>query len=338
MNKSDNINYEVEKNAEVVSQLNDLVSDTVDSTLMDPDDCWQPTDFLPDMTQPDALDQVKLLRERAEGIPDTIITSLVGNMITEEALPSYQTYFNMLEGVNEDGNLTSPKGWVRWTRAWTAEENRHGDLLNKYLYLSGRADMRQVEQTIHRLIYNGFDPRSEKDPYQAIIYTSFQERATKISHVNTGKLADKAGDTVLGKICKQIAGDEARHEKAYKSFMTRIFEIDPNGAMLAFEKMMRKQIVMPAVLMGNGGPNPTIFDQFSAVTQKIGVYTGWDYARIIDHLVKLWNVENVTGLNDVASKAQDYLSGLSARYLRLADRMKVPDEINLAWLSQIRST
>ncbi|MDN3687942.1 acyl-ACP desaturase [Cyclobacterium jeungdonense] len=331
MNKSENINYELEKNAEVISQLDDFVTKTVGTTLMDPDDCWQPTDFLPDMSQPDALDQVKLLRERAAGIPDTIITSLVGNMITEEALPSYQTYFNMLEGINDEGSLTSERGWVKWTKAWTAEENRHGDLLNKYLYLSGRADMRKVEQTIHRLIYNGFDPRSEKDPYQAIIYTSFQERATKISHVNTGKLADKAGDLVLGKICKQIAGDEARHEKAYKSFMTEIFQIDPNGAMLAFEKMMRKQIVMPAVLMGEGGKNPSLFDQFSAITQKVGIYTGWDYARIIDHLVKLWDVEKVTGLNDVAAKAQEYLAGLAARYSRLADRMKTPDEISLAW-------
>ncbi len=332
MNKSENINYELEKNAEVISQLDDFVTETVKTTLMDPDVCWQPTDFLPDMTQPDALDQVKLLRERAAEIPDTIITSLVGNMITEEALPSYQTYFNMLAGINEEGSLTSERGWVQWTKAWTAEENRHGDLLNKYLYLSGRADMRKVEQTIHRLIYNGFDPRSEKDPYQAIIYTSFQERATKISHVNTGKLADKAGDLVLGKICKQIAGDEARHEKAYKSFMTEIFEIDPSGAMLAFEKMMRKQIVMPAVLMGEGGNNPSIFDQFSAITQKVGIYTGWDYARIIDHLVKLWKVETVTGLTDVAAKAQEYLAGLSARYMRLADRMKTPDEISLAWI------
>ena len=334
MKKSENINYELEKNAEVISQLNDFVTETVGTTLMDPDDCWQPTDFLPDMTQPDALDQVKELRERAGVIPDTIITSLIGNMITEEALPSYQTYFNMLEGVNEDGSLLSDQGWVQWTKAWTAEENRHGDLLNKYLYLSGRADMRKVEQTIHRLIYNGFDPRSEKDPYQAIVYTSFQERATKISHMNTGKLADKAGDHVLGKICKQIAGDEARHEKAYKSFMTEIIKIDPSGAVLAFEKMMRKQIVMPAVLMAKGGSNPSLYDQFSAITQKVGIYTGWDYARIIDHLVKLWEIETVTGLNEAATKAQEYLSGLSSRYMRLADRMKTPDEISLAWIKK----
>ncbi len=332
MNNTDNINYELEKNAEVISQIDNYVARAVDNVLLDPDDCWQPTDFLPDMTKPTGLDEVKSLQERASGIPDTVITSLIGNMITEEALPSYQTYFNMLEGVNEEGNLLSKSGWVRWSKAWTAEENRHGDLLNKYLYLSGRADMRQVEQTIHRLIYNGFDPRSEKDPYQAIIYTSFQERATKISHVNTGKLADKAGDDVLSRICKTIAGDEARHEKAYKSFMSEIFKIDPNGAMLAFEKMMRKQIVMPAVLMGEGSSNPSLYNQFSAITQKIGVYTGWDYARIIDHLVKLWNIETTTGLDDVAAKAQDYLAGLAQRYMRLADRMKTPDEISLAWL------
>jgi acyl-[acyl-carrier-protein] desaturase len=35
---------------------------------------------------------------------------------------------------------------------WTAEENRHGDLMNKYLWLTGRVDMRAVETTIQNLI------------------------------------------------------------------------------------------------------------------------------------------------------------------------------------------
>ena len=30
----------------------------------------------------------------------------------------------------------------RWTRQWTSEENRHGDLMNKYCYLSGKVNMR----------------------------------------------------------------------------------------------------------------------------------------------------------------------------------------------------
>ncbi|MDN3205036.1 acyl-ACP desaturase [Algoriphagus sediminis] len=332
MSKEKKINYELEKNLEVISQIEDTVADAVDNILVDPDDCWQPSDFLPDFESPGVYDEIKELQRRAEGIPDTVLSSLVGNMITEEALPSYQTYFNLLEGINEERNLFNPSGWVRWSKAWTAEENRHGDLLNKYLYMTGRVDMRAVEQTIHRLLHNGFDPNTDGDPYQAMIYTSFQERATKISHVNTGKLADKAGDTVLSRICKTIAGDEARHEKAYKSFMTKIFEIDPNGAIQAFEQMMRKQIVMPAIMMGEGGKNPSLFADFSAITQKIGIYTGWDYARIIDHLVKIWKVESLTGLNDMAAKAQDYLSNLADRYARLADRMKAPDEIKLAWM------
>ncbi len=326
------INYELEKNIEVISQLDGLVGEAVDTLMLDPDKCWQPSDFLPNFNDPEVFEEIKLLQKRAEGIPDTVLTSLVGNMITEEALPSYQTYFNMLEGINEEKNLLSNSGWVRWSKAWTAEENRHGDLLNKYLYMTGRVDMKQVERTIHRLLYNGFDPNTDGDPYQAMIYTSFQERATKISHVNTGKLADKAGDPILSKICKTIAGDEARHEKAYKSFMSKIFEIDPNGAINAFEQMMRKQIAMPAMMMGTGGNNPSLFSQFSTITQKVGIYTGWDYARIIEHLVDVWKIEAVTGLNDVAAKAQDYLATLPDRYMRLADRMKAPDEIKLAWL------
>jgi acyl-[acyl-carrier-protein] desaturase len=327
------LNQEISKNMEVITEIDNIVGDAVTNILVDPETCWQPADFLPDLSKDDAFDEIRLIKERAAGLPGEIITSLVGNMITEEALPSYQTFFNLLKGVNEEGNVASPKGWVRWSRSWTAEENRHGDLLNKYLYLSGRADMRQVEITIHKLIGNGFDPQTESDPYQAMIYTSFQERATKISHVNTGKLVDKAGDSVLSKICKTIAGDEARHEKAYKLFMSKIFEIDPDGAMLAFEKMMRKQIVMPAILMDNA-KDDNLFARFAAVTQKMGIYTATDYAGIIKHLVEQWKLETITGLKDYSAKAQDYLCNLAERYRKVAERMKPPTETNLAWLVQ----
>ena len=193
--------------------------------------------------------------------------------------------------------------------------------------------MKAVEQTIHRLIYNGFNANTNNDPYQAMVYTSFQERATKISHVNTGKLADKAGDSTLSRICKTIAGDEARHEKAYKSFMSKIFEIDPDGGLKAFEQMMRKQIAMPAILMADGAKNSNLFTDFSTITQKIGVYTTWDYASIIEHLVSLWKIETLTGLRDGAAKAQDYLCNLAARYKKIAERMKVPEDISLSWLN-----
>ena len=41
---------------------------------------------------------------------------------------------------------------------------------------------------------------------------SNQERATKISHGNTARLAGLHGDNALAKLCGLIAADEGRHE------------------------------------------------------------------------------------------------------------------------------
>jgi acyl-[acyl-carrier-protein] desaturase len=324
---------ELSKNIEVIQQIEPVVHKATETNLVDPRKCWQPTDFLPDMESEDALEKTAELRKRAAALPEGIITCLVGNMITEEALPSYQTYFNLVPGINEERSLVSEKGWVKWSRMWTAEENRHGDLLNKYIFLTGRADMKEVEITIHNLLSNGVDAKTDQDPYQAIIYTSFQERATRISHVNTGKLASRNGDEILSRICKTIAGDESRHEKAYKLFMSRIFEIDPDGALVAFQKMMKKQITMPAALMDDGNGD-NLFFRFSAITQNLGIYTTFDYASIIEHLVELWNVGNLTGLKHQGAQAQDYLMSIGPRYRKIAERIKIPDAVSPPWISK----
>ena len=70
--------------------------------------------------------QVKELRKRTEGLPDDYLVTIVGDMITEEGLPTYMTMLNTLDGVRDDtGASASP--WAQWTRSWTAEENRHGE-------------------------------------------------------------------------------------------------------------------------------------------------------------------------------------------------------------------
>lgn len=61
-----------------------------------------------------------------------------GDMITEEALPTYMAMLNTLDGVRDETGA-SPTPWAAWTRLWTAEENRHGDLMSKYIYLTGRS-------------------------------------------------------------------------------------------------------------------------------------------------------------------------------------------------------
>ena len=74
------------------------------------------------------------LRERTKDVPDEYFVCLVGDMITEEALPTYMAMINTLDGVRDESGA-APTPWARWTRQWVAEENRHGDLMNKYCWL-----------------------------------------------------------------------------------------------------------------------------------------------------------------------------------------------------------
>lgn len=279
---------------------------------------WQPHDFLPESSSENFLDEVRELRKRASGLPDEYFVCLIGDMITEEALPTYQTMINTLDGVRDEtgASLTS---WARWTRAWTAEENRHGDILNKYLYLTGRVDMRMVEKTVQYLIGSGMNPQTENNPYLGFIYTSFQERATFISHGNTARQAKEFGDLKLAQICGTIAADEKRHENAYSKIVEKLFEIDPDGAMLGLEDMMRKKIAMPAHLMYDG-QDEHIYENFSLVAQRTGVYTVKDYVDILQHLVKRWNLEKLPGLSSTGQRAQDYVCNLPTRLRKMDER------------------
>ena len=45
--------------------------------------------------------QVVELRKRAEALPDNYLVVLVGDMITEEALPTYMAMLNTLDGVRD---------------------------------------------------------------------------------------------------------------------------------------------------------------------------------------------------------------------------------------------
>lgn len=311
--------YLYPKHVEVVEDLAPMVDEMVDSILLETgENAWQPQDFLPDLSKDTWMDEVKELREMAEGVPDDLLVVLIGDMVTEEALPTYQTLLNTFEGC-DDPTGTTDSAWARWSRGWTSEENRHGDLLNKYLYLGGRCDMRSIEVTIQHLITSGFNPGAEKDPYRGFVYTSFQERATKISHGNVGKIARQYGDKNMQRICAKIAGDEGRHEKAYQKFVTEILKRDPNGLLAVFGDMMRGQIVMPAELMTDG-KDEELYENFSAVAQRLGVYTALDYAEIIEHLIKTWDLENIEGLDSEGEKERDYLCKLPKRYKKLAER------------------
>ncbi|MDO6491172.1 MAG: acyl-ACP desaturase [Cellulophaga sp.] len=310
---------------EVMKAIESKVEGFIDSYLVPIEKIWQPTDFLPDSQSDNFFNEVEQIREEAKELGYDFWVTLVADTITEEALPTYESWLMDVEGVDQhDG---PENGWSKWVRNWTAEENRHGDVLNKYLYLSGRVNMREVEITTQHLIADGFDIGTDRDPYKNFVYTSFQELATNISHKRVGQMAKKKGNVLLGKMCNIIAGDEMRHHLAYREFVKVIMDQDPNGMILAFADMMKRKIVMPAhFLRESGGSIGTAFETFSNCAQRLGVYTAQDYIEILSKLNGYWDIENLRGLNDSAEKARDYLTKLPSRLQRISDRMKIDDD------------
>jgi acyl-[acyl-carrier-protein] desaturase len=318
---------------EVMKTLEKNIDTFVDKFLIPAEKIWQPTDFLPNSQKDTFIDEIKEIQELSKDLSDDFWVVLVGDTITEEALPTYESWLLDIDGISQQPD----NGWAKWIRSWTAEENRHGDTLNKYLYLSGRVNMREVEITTQHLISDGFDIGTASDPYKNFIYTSFQELATYISHNNVAKIARKKGHKALAKMSKIIAGDEMRHHLAYTEFVRQIFAIDPSEMMLAFQHMMKHKIVMPALhLRESFCQKGSLFNDFSTIAQRVGVYTGFDYIDILRKLNVAWEIEKITGLTVEAEKARDYLLKLPDRMYRITERIIIPKtKFQFKWLNPI---
>lgn len=170
------------------------------------------------------------------------------------------------------------------------------------------------------------------------VYTSFQERATFVSHGNTARLAKARGDAVLARLCGTIAADEKRHEHAYERIVEQLLELDPDGAVIAIADMMRKRIAMPAHLM-HDGRDARLFENFSAVAQKIGVYTAGDYAGIVEFLVDRWKLQQLErGLSGEGRRARDFICELGPRMRKVQERAEDraakarPRRVRFSWL------
>jgi acyl-[acyl-carrier-protein] desaturase len=314
--------------------LEKSVEGYVDQYLIPAEKIWQPSDFLPNSEEDSFLEAAKELREIAKDLPYDFWIVLIGDMITEEALPTYESWLMDVDGVGQVEN----NGWAKWVRQWTAEENRHGDLLNKYLYLSGRVNMREIEISTQHLIADGFDIGTDRDPYKNFVYTSFQELATYVSHNRVSQLAKAHGAKDLAKMCKMIAGDEMRHHHAYSEFVHRIFEIDPSEMMLAFQHMMKLKIVMPAHFLRESGQKiSSAFEHFSDSAQRIGIYTAADYVDILQKLIDRWKISDIVNLTDEAEKARDYLMRLPSRMAKISERLIIPAESHIfKWVEPAR--
>lgn len=266
---------------------------------------WFPSELLaaPPDTDPDA--HLKVLRERARGISMPSRIALALNTLTEEGLP----HFHRLLAVY----LGNESFWSRWTNLWTAEEDRHGAILHDYAHDTRILDNPVLEKMQFEYLKAGFAPEWDRDPYRVFVYTSLQERATQVSHANTGKLASEY-EPLIGTVLSNVAKEEARHYVFYREVFDGVLKRDPNRAMISAAEIM-PSIDMPGVNMPH-------FREMADVIRRAGIYGPRDYLKIVEDLIKFWAIDKIEGLNELGRKAQEKIMAVPARLERVADMME----------------
>jgi acyl-[acyl-carrier-protein] desaturase len=245
------------------------------------------------------------LRARAAGIPDHARAALALNLLTEEGLP----HFHRLLAVY----LGDDSFWRRWNNLWTAEEDRHGQVLHDYARETRLLQQRRLEEMQFEYLRAGFHPAWDRDPYRVFAYTTVQERATQFSHSETGKIVAEY-EPRLGVILSQVAKEEARHYTFYRTIFEEILKRDPDQA-LHSASFILPAIDMPGVTMPG-------FKELADVIRRSGIYGPRDYLRIVQEQIRYWKIESLEGLGELGRKAQEKILGIPARLKRIADHME----------------
>ena len=266
---------------------------------------WFPSDLMgpaPDES-PDA--HRAELRARAAGIPDHARAALALNLLTEEGLPHFHRILAVYLG--------DESFWRGWNNLWTAEEDRHGQVLHDYARDTRLLQQRKLEEMQFEYLRAGFHPAWDRDPYRVFAYTTVQERATQFSHSETGKIVAEY-EPRLGVILSQVAKEEARHYTFYRTVFEEILKRDPDQA-LHSASFILPAIDMPGVTMPG-------FKELADVIRRSGIYGPRDYLRIVQEQIRYWKIESIEGLGELGRKAQEKILGIPARLKRIADHME----------------
>jgi acyl-[acyl-carrier-protein] desaturase len=197
---------------------------------------WNPHDYIPwsDGKNYYALGGQDWDPEQSK-LSEVAQVSMLQNLLTEDNLPSYHREIAMNFGM--DG------AWGQWVNRWTAEENRHGIALRDYLVVTRAIDPVELEQLRVEQVTRGFSPGQNaqgdlfaESLFDSVIYVTFQELATRVSHRNTGKACQ---ETVADQLLQRVSADENLHMIFYRDVSEAGFEIAPNQAMASLHRVLR---------------------------------------------------------------------------------------------------
>jgi acyl-[acyl-carrier-protein] desaturase len=245
-------------------------------------------------------------------------TAMIVNLLTEDNLPSYHREIATQFG--RDG------AWGQWVGQWTAEEGRHGIALRDYLVVTRGVDPVKLEGLRMEHMIAGYDS-GDKTPLQAVVYVSFQELATRVSHRNTGKAT---GCPLAEQLLARIALDENLHMIFYRNLVAAAFEIAPDETMAA----VRDEVVgfkMP-------GANMPDFTRNSVIIAKAGIYDlRLHHDAVVQPVLKFWRVFDRDDLGPAGEQAREELAafvstldGQAARFVEQRERMRARAEARAA--------
>jgi acyl-[acyl-carrier-protein] desaturase len=225
--------------------------------------------------------------------------SMLQNLLTEDNLPSYHREIAM--------NFSMDGPWGYWVNRWTAEENRHGIALRDYLVVTRAIDPLELEELRVEQVTRGFSPGQgpqgemfAESLFDSVIYVTFQELATRVSHRNTGKACN---ETVADQLLQRVSADENLHMIFYRDVSAAGLDFAPNQAMKSLHRVLRN-FKMPgytvpefrrkAVIIAVGGvydPRIHLDDVVMPVLKKWRIFEREDFtgeaAEMRDDLGKL---------------------------------------------------
>lgn len=222
------------------------------------------------------------------------------NLLTEDNLPSYHRLIHTFFGKGDGA-------WVNWANRWTAEEGRHAIVLRDYLTVTRNCDPVELERGRMRQLEIGYD-HPAMDPLRQLAYVAFQERATRISHANTGRFSQ---DPVANRISDRVAADENLHMVFYRDALAAALELDPSAAVMAVAAEVR-DFQMPGATIKN-------FSRKAAQIARAGIYDlRIHHDEVVWPLLRYWRIFEVGSLDGDAERARQELAAFLGELNRRA--------------------
>ena len=222
----------------------------------------------------------------------TARTALELNLLTEDNLPYYHlALWNVFGGHG---------AWGEWARRWTAEEARHSIAIRDYLITTRAVDPTALERERMEHVARGYYPRGIDGPFDALVYVTLQELATRIAHRNTGAVT---GDPVAERLLVRVALDENLHYAFYRDVAAAAIELDPSAMVVAMHRQVLR-FAMPGFELRS-------FRERAITIASAGIYDLRIHRDQVLRpvLLKHWKLEEIHGLSEEAERARDELLG-----------------------------